>query len=628
MKKLTALIILICMLFSLIACAKRNGGTNEDAGSDNTQNETNSPSFSEPTIAVPEYKDYGRGTVDFKDLVYSRPDIQAAIEAFDALAKDVTDNEKSVTALIDGLYSLEPVFSNIETMYALAEIRKSKDASDEFWKTEYAYICTNYPKLSQSVEGLLVACAKSEHRAAFENDYFGRSLEKYTAGGIYTDDAVALMEMEAALEAEYSSLSTATVEISYTTLGSDKVFEGTVDEVTEILREHFGDDKEKYEKALVTVNELYKYKLSDLTKPIFIDLIKIRRLIADELGYKSYSELAYDSLGYDYSPSDMTDLLKNVGQYVTPVASELEYTVFGTYFTTNVQPTADRVLLINNLYKTYLRLGGDYSDAFSYMLQHGLYDVNVKDENRFDGAFSTYLDDNSSPYLFMTSSGFIRDYTTMAHEFGHFLDGYVNYGEEDSLAVMEISSQALELLTLLKLKGSIRASDYEYLQYYTIFMYLNSVLLTQSFYSAFEHIAYELSYDEINEKSLEQTVCKAFELIYGEDIVSNATLTNVCIPHTILYPFYVESYVTSGIVSLDIFFAENSKTGAAGEGFKLYESLIYRSTADLSFAERLEIAGIDSPFESGKIKETANSIYFCIVGKSYYRPADNDINAA
>ena len=391
--------------------------------------------------------------------------------------------------------------------------------------------------------------------------------------------------------------------------------------------EYYGSNQTNLDRAMYMIDILYEMSRADRQQEIYIELLKVRRLIANELGYASYMELAYDRMEYDYTTDEMFDLIKDIGQYVSPIARELDNVVFQTYFTTNVQQTAGSVEIINNLYKVYERLGGNYSDAYSYMLQHGLYDISGANNNRFGGAFTTYIEDNSSPYLFMTTSGFIRDYTTLSHEFGHFLDGYINYGESDSLAMMEISSQALELLTMLKLKNVIHSSEYVYLEYYTMYSFLNSALLAQSFYAAFEHMVYELPYEDITLAKLEKVVDRAFSLVFGDYASLDVSFADVTITHTALYPFYVESYVTSALVSLDIFYKENPKTGNAGDGFALYEALLTR-TDDLSFTDRLEAVGIDSPFSSENVKEIANNIYFEIIGKYYYKSSGNEINAA
>lgn len=620
MKKLIAIILLLCMIVSITACKKpkedvtpsdvQTNGTTSGTGGDPTPQ----PQNPGPTIVVPEYKDYGRGTVNFSTITYTRPGIQALASAFDEVAAYVSADSKSADEQISDIRALEPQLESVKTMCALVDINQKKNSANEFWRGEAAYVGLYYPLLTQSVEKLLAACARSEHKEAFEEGYFGYSLDKYASDTVYTDEVVALMQREAELESQYSSLSTATVEISYKRIGSDRVFEGTVDEVKLQLKEYFGNDQKSYNDILPLIDNLYKQELSKIVKPLYVELLKVRRLIADELGYGSYVELAYGNMAYGYSDADMMSLLSDIGVYIREISSELQSNVFGVYFQTQSTPAEDRVTVINNLYKVYSELGGSYKDAYSYMLQHGLYDISDKQENRYDGAFSTYLDSNESPYLFVTTTGFIKDYNAVAHEFGHFLDAYVNLGSEDSLMAMEVSSQALELLTLLKLKSVLYTPEYKYLEYYTVYSFLKDALLTQSFYSAFEHLAYSLDYDKISEAALEAVIDEAYTLILGEG-VSSISLSDVIIPHTVLYPCYVESYVTSAFISLDIFFSEVEESG---EGFRLYEGLLKREDKDLSFEERLVMAGIDSPFSKDKVKDTANSIYHYLTGRNYY----------
>ena len=613
MKKLIAIILLICMLTSLAACKKDKDGEKPSEDTEDTSPDKNEqdPEDTSPTIVVPEYKDYGRGTVDFGSIIYTRPNIEAVIDSFEASTQSVTRNDKSVAEQIADLGALESPLSNVKTMCSMIEINRSKNSSIQFWIEEAAYVGEYYPLLTQAVENLLVACARSVNKTAFESDYFGYDLDEYENGGIYTDAVVSLMQRESELEDEYSSFSTATVEISYTRFGVAEPFKGTVDEVKAQLKQYFGNDTAAYSNALINVNNLYKQKLNELSKPIFIELIKVRRLIADELGYGSYTELAYENLGYDYSSEDMLALLGDVGNYVFTITDALTTEVFERY--DPPKTSVDTVTLINTLYTVYSDLGGTYKDAFSYMLQHGLYDISGKAENRYDGAFSTYLESNASPYIFITTSGNMSDYTVTAHEFGHFLDGYVNFGKEDSLSIMEVSSETMELLTLLRLKGILHNTEYKYLTYVTISNYLYEVLLAQSFYSAFEHMIYALDYNEITEDKLVAIMKEAHTFIYGESSV-DLKLSDVIIPHTTLYPCYVESYVTSALVSLDIFFMENESRDS---GFALYEALINRTDKDLSFTERLEKTGIDSPFSNGKVEEISSEIYRYITGKDY-----------
>ena len=606
--------LLFAMLISLISCNKKGGG--QSSGGDDDAPASNTPA--QTTIVVPPYKDYGRSTVNFSDIVYSRPNIIEISEKFNTVTEIVELNEITLDEQIDSIKSLEDGFNKMRTMYSIAEIYSYKDSSVKFWLDEFEHLSTNYPTFSQSVENLLVACAKSPNRADFEEKYFEYSLEEYVDGGIYTDEVVALMSEEARIEAEYSSFSYDNVKISYAFK-----WEGTVTEILEMAKAEHGEGTPEYEREAMAIDAKYQQQLTILRRPIFVELIKVRRLIADEMGLKSYAELAYDGMGYDYTEKDMMTLISNIRKYVNPISLELE-----DYLQQNYQQTVDRVTLINNLYDVYKSIDPDLGDAYSYMLQHGLYDVSPSDKNRYDGAFTTYLESNQSPYLFVSTSGYAGDYLTVAHEFGHFFDGYVNYGDNASLDISEISSQSLELLTLLNLKSKLNNDGYKYLEALAMHTAMNSVLLTQSFYAAFEHIAYAMEYDDISEKSLNEAVAKAYYYVFGEDLGPNANLYMVMIPHTALYPFYVESYVTSGIVSLEIFFMESHLTGSAGAGIATYKELVTREYKDQTFSEIIDSAGLTSPFESGHVKEIANNIYYQRMGKYYYKDSDDLIGAA
>ena len=168
------------------------------------------------TLVVPAYRDYGRGTIDFDKIVYSRPDMERATSEFNSLSLLVDENELSFEEQLAAITETDDVYFEISSMYSYANIMTNKNTRDADWQEEYRYINVNYPKFSQAVEKLFVSCARSEHGERFEEEYFGEGLiEKYSDGGSYSDSVVALMAAEAELEAEYSSLGISTVTISH-----------------------------------------------------------------------------------------------------------------------------------------------------------------------------------------------------------------------------------------------------------------------------------------------------------------------------------------------------------------------------------------------------------------------------
>jgi hypothetical protein len=119
------------MLTSLFACSRPTDVSNQESTDNNDSQSTDTPNVNAgPTVVVPQYKDYGRGSVNFTDLVYSRPNIQSVIDAFDAVTETIVKNEKTADDQIKDIRTLEDPLENVETMYTLVEIYQKKDSEN------------------------------------------------------------------------------------------------------------------------------------------------------------------------------------------------------------------------------------------------------------------------------------------------------------------------------------------------------------------------------------------------------------------------------------------------------------------------------------------------------------------
>ncbi len=572
-----------------------------------------------PTLVVPTYKDYGRGTVDFDKVTYSRPDIDGAILSFNSVCSLVEKNEVSFNEQLEAIKDADDSYFEISTMFSYANIMTSKDSTDPKWSAEYEFISVNYPKFSQAVENLFVSCAQSVHAESFEEEYFGDGLiEEYSGGGSYSDALVALMEAEAELEAEYSKLNTATVTVSY------EGEENTAQYFIDYYYEKYGKNsytETTYIYHYSMINSLYYDAYTAIANPLYINLLKTRRLIADELGLESYTEHAYEVFGHDYSPTEMINLLDDIGEFVMPMFYKLYSDVFSSYAIPDGVRNIHHNDILNALYSVYQQMDEELFDVFSYMLQHGLYDIEKSSTSRFDGAFTVYLDTYSAPFIFVSTGGNISDYSTITHEFGHFFDNYVNYGASASLDLAEISSQALELLTLTKLDLKLEDALVKYLLVLQISEMLNT-LRTQSLYAMFEHLAYELSYDELTEENLNAILAECEQkFAYPENTFKLENI--VCVPHVVLYPEYVQAYCTSALVSLEIYFTE---IGSEGAGLAAYKELLSRDE-NSSFEADLEATGLASPFGANFVKNISNKIYRLLCGRDFFK-TNSSANAA
>ncbi len=618
MKRITALILLLTILsLTLIFTVSCKGDVPPDEtpetsnpGGDATINGDEGGEKESAAIRVPEYRDYERGSINFSDMVYERPDFDAISSDFNEVIEKIRDTTSSYEEKLNAVYSLEEGYAKLRGMAAIAGIYAKRDAANEKWAEEDLFINTAYPAFIKTVEELYVAAASSPYADKFALDYFGEELYDYKDGGIYTDEIVLLMEKEAELEGEYTALSTATVKISYNNITD------TFDNILAFYADKYGEESREYLQALTSCNTLYEEELTRISCELLVSLLKQRRLISDALGYESYEKFAYDTIYHDYEREELEIFLEDVTEYVIPVYVSLSNYVFSPYIyeynQSNSSFKTDRVTLINTLYDVFSQKDEKLGEIYSYMLQHSLYDIENAVQNRYDGAFSTYIEQYNAPFLFASLTGSPLDYLTVAHEFGHFADAYINYNITASLDVLEISSQAAELLILSSLKGEFSENDYRYILYLEL-QNIFEVLIFQSFYASFEAAVYELPYDAITLDSVNKTVADTAKSFGLSSAVNSAEY--ILIPHIILYPFYVQSYSTSAAVAAEIYCAEIKNPG---DGFEIYSKLLDRSEGAFEFEEQIKKAGLTSPFEDGALRNIVDRIYFSVVGAHYY----------
>ena len=605
MKRIFALLVALSLTIGnssyLLSCSS---STPPEAGE---TPEGDDPAPDTPVI-TPGYQDYERESVNFSELEYIRPDVEEIAENLRAIANDITKGTLSFEEELEKIRSIEDDYVTVNSMRTLTEIYNMQDTSNSYWKTENEYMTTAYPLFTDALEDLFVACARSKNKERFENEYFFYSLDGYEDGGIYTEAAISLMQKEAELENKYSSLSMSNITITY---------QGRTDTAANILKslsERYPESSRIYEIAAKECRAIYERKLEQVSEDIFVELIKTRRAIADELGCGTYTAYAYKSMGYDYSKEDMTEFLLEINDTVYPIFLRLYTLVFNGFFHSADFGVKDDGEIMNTLFELYGNECEVLSEAYSYMLQHGLYDIAPGSDTRFPGAFTTYIDMNNSPFLFISTSGDMNDYLTLSHEFGHFADEYINFGNSASVDLSEVSSQALELLTVDMLKDVLDTKEHQLLEYYEMYSALE-ILLIQGFYAAFEHLVYELEYDMINAESIRMAVEEASEIIFGT--VCYDDISSVMITHTVLYPHYVEAYCTSITSSLEIFFREIEEDGA---GLDIYLDLITRDSDEYrTYADELEAVGLSSPFSEGYLKEISDAIHYHILGAHYFR---------
>ena len=517
--------------------------------------------------------------VAFEDMEYTRPDAAALCKALGELEKLVKNGGSfdEVGAAFEAAYSDYSLFN---TMDSLSYIRHTIDLNDEYYETENNWCEEQSPLIEQALEKCYIAMGQSDLRDRLEEEYFTEDFfDFYDENQIYSNDRVVkLMQKDNDLQAQYMALQ------------SDQTIEWNGEEV--LYEDIIGDESLDYDSYLMAY-QLYYNKYNPQVGEIFAEMIRTRNEIARELGYDTFADFAY-SYYYDrdYTPEEAEDYLSDIAAELAPMYF---YAVYGAQSTTPC--STDEVLDLFE--KTVYRFGGEFATSYEFMQAYDLMDI-TDSSSKMPGSYVTYLSSYQMPFLYVSPTGKLDDLLTCCHEFGHFVDGFVNCNGTSSIDCNEIFSQGLEFLSLSR--AELDDDEREAL---TLSKVADSLMtfVSQAAYAEFELRAYALPDDQLNTEGLNALFLECMEE-FGqsytgmEDIIAPGWID---IQHFLIAPYYVISYCVSNDAALQIFQLEEEN----GTGLDTYRALMSTSSGNTILA-LLEENGMESPFEPGRVEELAD----------------------
>lgn len=514
----------------------------------------------------------------FDDMDYIRPDTGALEAAADAVGTALSAGAAldDVTALLDECYN---EYYNFSTMYTLAEIRYLRDLTDEYYGAEYSWCGENWSVVQQQMERMYTLCATSDLAAELEREYFWEGFTAdYGEGSaqMYTERAVALMQRESELLNAYYDL-TAQPQI---------VLDGESVDYESYLS---GADADEYARA---VNEYYR-QYNARFAGIYIDLIRTRRAIAEEMGYESYEAMQYASYERSYTPAEAAEFVAGVREKLVPLYEELMALDPGGNI---IYSYMSERRLMKTVGAAAESIGGDVREAFEFMRAHGLYSLEQSD-TKASMSFTAYLDSYDAPFVFVSPYCDTEDILTLAHEFGHFLDSYYNYNAYESLDLSEFFSQSMEYIVMGRLSDVLDGEELSMLRRIKLVSTLDTYVMQSSF-AEFEQRVYALPDEELSAEAINAiSLDTAKEFGYYDGVSEDYyAMSWADITHFFESPFYVISYVVSSDAAQQIYALDCENAGA---GLEKYLEMLPREYETL--LDTLAAAGLESPFAPGRL---------------------------
>ncbi|MEM7037610.1 MAG: M3 family oligoendopeptidase, partial [Bacteroidota bacterium] len=202
---------------------------------------------------------------------------------------------------------------------------------------------------------------------------------------------------------------------------------------------------------------------------LFTDLVQLRTQIAENAGYKSYSDYKFMELGrFDYKREDCYDFHNSIEQLIKPQLLKLSEarrknldvdTLY--HWDINVDELGEQPLkpfgntdeLIDKTLSIFDRLDDRMSNFIRAMKDMGHLDLDSR-LGKAPGGYQYSLPETRIPFIFMNAVGTQSDLTTMLHEAGHAIHSFA--ARDIDLAafnrvpseVAELAAMTMELITL------------------------------------------------------------------------------------------------------------------------------------------------------------------------------------
>lgn len=496
-----------------------------------------------------------REYVPYEEMVYSRPDMLQLEEILQSVCAAAAAGQ-TAEEIVKLTYDFYDAYDLFYTNYYLADLRYSADLTDEYWKAETDFCTENSAWVDGALEELYYALAKSSSLEELEGeDYFGPGFfDSYQGENNWDAGFTALLEQEAALVSRYYDLSARGAEYAP---NSPEFYDACAEEMGQVL----------------------------------VDLIRLRRDIAEYWGYEDYCAFASDFYYYrDYT-------VEQSGEYLAKIRQEL----VELYRQVNGKDVWNAEIEWSSEERTYdyvvqmaRNMGGRVEEAFSVMEQGGYYDIGYG-ENKYPASFEVYLTSYQVPFVFMNPEMSTYDHLTFAHEFGHFCCDYSSWGSYAGVDVLEVFSQGMEYLSLCYAGDGADLTRLKMAD--CLYLYIE-----QAAFAEFEMEMYRIPEEKLSVQALTELYDRV-ALDYGFDSVGYDAREYVTINHYYTNPMYVISYVVSNDAALQLYQLEQRETGL---GLEILQNNL--DTQERYFLAFLDAAGLKSPFTPGRLEAVRQTL--------------------
>ncbi len=503
------------------------------------------------------YRSVWRDNVDFSDLEYEHYDLEN-LERYTDPIYELAEEGGSTEDFKEAYYDLLNELMYLTTLKALTDYQAYSNASDWEVQDESLYMDEVYYDAINEYQEALHVLAGSRYQRIMR-DFFSRDIIAYYEehGATSEEERDKYLE-EQQLQQDYRAIMSES--------------QPDLDEAAEI----------------------------------FVELVELRNEVAEEAGYDSYAEYAYQNIySRNYTPEDIESVWKGVKKYFVPLVREYAYDVLdGTQQIYEADLDCSPEHILDTMDEVLPQLSEEVYYAFEYMRDHGLYDIELS-RDKVPVGYTTSLYEFNVPFIFISPYDDFYDFGTLYHEFGHYVNFFYSeknflYGFSD-YDLSELQSQGMEVLFTFFYDELFGEKLGDLMRDYSL---LNMVLsvVDGALYDEFQQRVYteeDLTAERVGE------IYKELLMEYGYRVNSSTATNWLYVNHNFENPFYYISYCVSALGALELYSICRDDWD---EGLDMYLTVSAMDTSEWCYDEALEEAGFQDIFDSSSYKAIAQSL--------------------
>lgn len=227
-------------------------------------------------------------------------------------------------------------------------------------------------------------------------------------------------------------------------------------------------DREKRE-AVYTKIASRRLQDAEQLDQLFSELVSLRQKIAVNAGFENFRDFSFAAMGrFDYTPKDCFDFQNAIQQHVVPVCNKLDesrktklqlndYKPWDTDADVDglnpLKPFANGNEMMQKAIECFTTINPFLGDCLKQLKDLKRIDLDSR-IGKAPGGYNYPLYETGVPFIFMNSTGLLRDLVTIVHEGGHAVHSIVSqdlaYVDMKSFPseVAELASMSMELISM------------------------------------------------------------------------------------------------------------------------------------------------------------------------------------